>query len=216
MLLHAKIENSGANGPGNRAVIWVQGCSLNCSGCQNQETHRFKNDSEVDVFELADWILSIPDIEGLTVSGGEPMQQADRLFLLVSLLHERRPDFSIGMFTGYTQKELVEGRWKWHSRSTGDWLRGDTAIWLEIKKHLDFAIMGRYNKLVRTTNKPLCGSENQDVVFFTERYSQKDIPPTMVEFLIDENSDLVQVTGFPPEERPSEDPPEEQGDTVHA
>jgi anaerobic ribonucleoside-triphosphate reductase activating protein len=200
MLIHGRIEQSMANGPGERAVVWTAGCDLGCSGCQNPESHRFDNSKEIDVYSLADWILGIEGIEGITFSGGEPMQQAAQLYLLISLLHERRPGFSIGMFTGYTEKELEEGRFKWHSAETGDFIRGDRELWLEIKKHLDFAIMGRYNKLVRTNGKPLCGSENQQVVFFTNRYSQKDIPPTMVEFIIDPENELVNITGFPPEE----------------
>jgi anaerobic ribonucleoside-triphosphate reductase activating protein len=207
MLIHGKMERSGANGPGERAVIWTQGCSLGCKGCQNPETHKFLSVNEKDVYGLVDWVLGIEGIEGLTLSGGEPMQQVDSLFLLVTLLHEKRPDLSIGMFTGYTEKELESGRWRWHSRATGDWLKGDGAIWAEIKKHLDFAIMGRYNQLVRSNDKPLCGSRNQEVIFFTNRYSQKDLKPTMVEFEID--SDLVTITGFPP-------PEEEIGDPVHA
>lgn len=30
MLVHARIDSSQVNGPGNRAVLWFQGCSLNC------------------------------------------------------------------------------------------------------------------------------------------------------------------------------------------
>jgi anaerobic ribonucleoside-triphosphate reductase activating protein len=162
----------------------------------------------MDVYGLRDWVLGIPGIEGLTISGGEPMQQADGLYLLVTLIHEKRPDFSIGIFSGYTEKQLEEGRWKWHSRATGEWIHGDGLVWAEIKKHLDFAIMGRFMQDLRCMDKPLCGSRNQEVVFFTDRYSAKDVKPTMVEMIISAN-DII-TTGFPP-------PPEEEtGDLVHA
>ncbi|MGE3780657.1 MAG: 4Fe-4S cluster-binding domain-containing protein [Pirellulaceae bacterium] len=37
--VHALMECSTVNGPGVRAVIWVQGCSLGCPGCWNAQTH---------------------------------------------------------------------------------------------------------------------------------------------------------------------------------
>ncbi len=43
MLLHAFVPASRAkNGPGLRAVIYFQGCSLHCAGCWNPDTHKFR------------------------------------------------------------------------------------------------------------------------------------------------------------------------------
>ena len=42
MLLHAFVPASRANGPGLRAVIYFQGCSLQCAGCWNPDTHKFR------------------------------------------------------------------------------------------------------------------------------------------------------------------------------
>ena len=39
MFIHNKVSQSEANGPGNRTVVWFQGCNLKCSGCWNPETH---------------------------------------------------------------------------------------------------------------------------------------------------------------------------------
>ena len=41
MLLHAFLPASRANGPGLRAVVYFQGCNLNCAGCWNFLTHSF-------------------------------------------------------------------------------------------------------------------------------------------------------------------------------
>ena len=43
MLLHAFIPASRANGPGLRAVIYFQGCSLNCPGCWNPTSYKFRS-----------------------------------------------------------------------------------------------------------------------------------------------------------------------------
>ena len=49
-------------------------------------------------------------IEGVTFSGGEPMQQALDLLDLIRLLKRARPELSIGMYSGYTERELDSGR----------------------------------------------------------------------------------------------------------
>ena len=40
------------DGEGIRTVIWTQGCSHNCKGCHNPETHSFEDGFLVDVEEL--------------------------------------------------------------------------------------------------------------------------------------------------------------------
>jgi anaerobic ribonucleoside-triphosphate reductase activating protein len=196
MLIHNKMDLSTVNGPGNRAVIWFQGCSLGCKGCWNQETHSFDAIKDVPVYELVDWVVNNPHIEGVTFSGGEPMQQAPWLFVLMTEIRRVRPELSFGMYTGYHQKELESGKFKWKALHDMDWKPGSPQLWEQIKAMMDFAIMGRYNQALQTTEKPLCGSTNQEVVFFTDRYSLKDIPGQEVEMIIDEEG-LVQITGFP-------------------
>jgi anaerobic ribonucleoside-triphosphate reductase activating protein len=195
MLIHSKIESSTVNGPGNRAVIWVAGCTLDCQGCWNPDTHAFDARKETSVEKIQEWLLSLKDIDGVTLSGGEPMQHAADLYILMHWI-KNNTNLTIGMFTGYSQKELNEGRWKWHSRATGDFRQGSKEIWEAIKGMLDFAIMGRYNQLVSCSDKPLCGSRNQEVVFFTDKYSEKDLTQQEIEIQISTEG-LVQLTGFP-------------------
>lgn len=63
-------------GPGVRAVFWVQGCPLRCPGCVAPETLPFAGGEVVPVSRLADEIIALNEIEGLTFSGGE---RQDRL-----------------------------------------------------------------------------------------------------------------------------------------
>ena len=97
MRVHAKIERSTVNGPGARAVVFLQGCSLACPGCQNPETHHPNRGEFMTSVELAHWILSREGITGVTFSGGEPLEQLeDGLDLTIGIVRDRRPDFSIG------------------------------------------------------------------------------------------------------------------------
>jgi anaerobic ribonucleoside-triphosphate reductase activating protein len=196
MYIHNRIANSTANGPGERVVVWVQGCSLACSGCWNSETHPFVKDKDMLISELADWILN-QNVEGVTFSGGEPFQQAPALELLISFIKERRPELSIGSFTGYTLQELRDGKFNWWHPELRTMIPGDAKLSNAILKQMDFIIAGRYNQLQRCDDKPLCGSRNQEVHFLSTRYNHKDLHANIVEMVVDPEAGLVQITGFP-------------------
>ncbi len=196
MYIHNRIANSTANGPGERVVVWVQGCSLACSGCWNSETHPFVKDKDMLISELADWILN-QNVEGVTFSGGEPFQQAPALELLISFIKERRPELSIGSFTGYTLQELRDGKFNWWHPELRTMIPGDAKLSNSILKQMDFIIAGRYNQLQRCDDKPLCGSRNQEVHFLSARYNLKDLHANIVEMVVDPEAGLVQITGFP-------------------
>ena len=62
-------------GPGLRAAIWVQGCPIHCPGCAVPEYWDFHGGTSIRVEDLANKILSIPNLEGVTFAGGEPFTQ---------------------------------------------------------------------------------------------------------------------------------------------
>jgi len=194
------LPRSTVNGPGDRAVVWLQGCDLRCTGCWNPSSHTFdtSGDRWRPVEEVGSWILACPSIEGVTFSGGEPFQQAPELQLLCEYIRARKPALSIGVFTGYTLRELEQGRWHWRRNSDGGWTNGDARLFTQIRQLLDFAVCGRYRQLMACSDKPLCGSCNQDVVFFSDRYARQDLQPQGYEVTISENGATAIITGFPP------------------
>src|ERR1039458_3210543 len=112
MLLHAFVPASRANGPGLRAVVYFQGCSLHCEKCWNPTTHKFRG-VEVPVLEVVqrfEEASRFESLEGSTFSGGEPMQQAEALLELMRKFRRTAPTASLGMFTGYTEGELTSGQ----------------------------------------------------------------------------------------------------------
>ena len=123
-------------------------------------------------------VLLLADVEGLTLSGGEPMQQASALFALISILKARRPDLSIGMYSGYTEREL-----------------NASAIWRAVCEHLDFAVLGRF-VAAKPSSLPLRTSANQILRLFSGRYREEDFQPQECEVQITQDG-LVQITGFP-------------------
>ena len=193
MLIHGFVPVSRANGPGRRAVLWVQGCGLGCRSCWNPGALPFEG-TPTDAHEIVQRVLALRQdgmIEGVTFSGGEPMQQAPSVLGLIERLrYGGAVDLSFGMFTGYTLGELERGR---YSIFEG---RGDkTTIWRTIRCHLDFAVMGRYNANAPAA-LPLRTSRNQQLHLFSGRYRESDFGEQVVEISIAESGNAT-VTGFP-------------------
>jgi anaerobic ribonucleoside-triphosphate reductase activating protein len=198
MLVHSKLPRSSVNGPGERAVVWFQGCDLRCRGCFNPASHPFNRNRDKPVEEIGEWILACDGIEGVTFSGGEPFQQAGDLRGLCEYIKLRQPDFSIGVFSGYTLEELIGGRWHWQAPSAAGWIAGGPDLFEAIKRCLDFGVFGRFRQTMACTDKPLCGSRNQEVVFFNNRYGLCDLAPQGYEVTISGDSGTGVITGFPP------------------
>lgn len=96
-------------GPGNRIGIWVCGCGRGCKGCSNPELWDQKPNYEVSVSEVMQLIRRVADsheVEGFTISGGEPMDQAGELAKLLVELRTISEDILI--YSGYRLSELKE------------------------------------------------------------------------------------------------------------
>jgi anaerobic ribonucleoside-triphosphate reductase activating protein len=195
MLLHALIPASRANGPGLRAVVFCQGCSIGCVGCWNPKSHQFQG-PEVTVDLVAQEVMKSRQehsLEGITFSGGEPMQQADSLLGLIHSLRQQVPELSFGMFSGYTEHELDQGQyWIWGDSSSEQHRK---SLWQEIRACLDFAILGRFNQ-AQPGNLPLRTSRNQVLRLFTDSYTPDDFSEQFIEVNINEGG-RSEVTGFP-------------------
>ena len=195
MLLHALIPASRANGPGLRAVVFFQGCRVGCVGCWNPRTHPFRG-AEIKVDAVAQEVLRARQehtLEGVTFSGGEPMQQADSLLGLIHSLREHAPELSFGLFSGYAEHELDQGQyWIWGD-GTSEHRR--KRLWQEIRASLDFAILGRFNQ-AQPSDMPLRTSRNQVLRLFTDSYTPADFSEQLTEVNINEGGQ-VEVTGFP-------------------
>jgi len=163
--LHRFLPASHANGPGLRAVIWVQGCTLACPGCFNPATHAPAGGTEITVPALFAQIQALaPTVEGLSLSGGEPLQQAASLLALLQRVRAETT-LSVLLFTGYTWDEIQT--------------RPDAA---ELLACVDVLIAGRYVATARIAHT-LLGSANQTLHLLTNRYSLADlhaVPPAEV------------------------------------
>lgn len=98
------LNRSEVNGPGCRAVVWVQGCQRECPDCFNPSSWSLTANQLVSVEELTDRIISEPANQGVTFSGGEPFLQATALAALAKQI--KSAGLNVMSFTGYTLSEL--------------------------------------------------------------------------------------------------------------
>lgn len=147
------------NGPGWRIGIWVQGCSLLCTDqCLNP--HFLASDggylyksAEVTAAILRVASIDFRPVEGVTVLGGEPTDQA---VALVPVLHDlQEAGFTTMVYTGSTLSALR--------------LRGEPAI-DALLAATDLLVDGPFIPKLYDESLPWRGSRNQRIHCLTQRY----------------------------------------------
>ena len=149
MKIAGLIHDSIVDGPGLRYVVFTQGCSMCCEGCQNPDTWDPQGGSEVSVDDIARDFLSNPLTDGLTLSGGEPFEQAADCASLAAISREK--GLNVWIFSGKTFEELQNDA------------KSDTDI-LNLLSQTDILVDGRFILAERTLSQKWCGSRNQRVI----------------------------------------------------
>ncbi|WPB81715.1 4Fe-4S single cluster domain-containing protein [Archangium violaceum] len=174
------LARSAVNGPGERFVLWLQGCGLACPGCWNPDTWSFASRQLMTPDELMALIQATPGIEGVTFTGGEPFAQAAALVPLARRI--RAEGLSLVVFTGHEPHEL------------------QSPPAHKLLSLTDVLITGRFVLAERDLSLTWRGSRNQNVLFLTPRYSPADTSSAgQVELHLDETG-TISLTGFPPDD----------------
>ncbi|MFD2442602.1 4Fe-4S single cluster domain-containing protein [Bacillus sp. CGMCC 1.16607] len=167
-------------GPGKRFVIWVQGCRLHCKGCWNTQMWSTSPKNLIHWSHLFQMISEEDGIEGITLIGGEPMHQAEELIQLCYKVKEI--GLSIVLFTGFEVEELTRSYEK------------------EIIKMSDIIISGRYIEEQRNVYLQWRGSNNQQIIFNTDRYIDYILDDAnYCEIKLNDNGEII-ISGFPDED----------------
>ena len=100
---YSLVENEHLYGPGKRMLLFLQGCSIHCEGCVNKALWQFGCGKNATTEEIVNF-CNKNHVEGITLHGGEPLDQAYGLYPMVKDLKES--GFTVVLFTGYNKKEL--------------------------------------------------------------------------------------------------------------
>ncbi|MGM9977473.1 MAG: anaerobic ribonucleoside-triphosphate reductase activating protein [Clostridium sp.] len=148
------------NGPGMRRVFFSQGCKHNCKGCFNPETHDFNGGEEKDMDELIKDVLEEPFLKGVTFSGGDPFEQADKFAYMAKNFKDN--GLSVWSYTGYTYEYILEHK---------DEHKG----WDELIKYLDVLVDGKFEEDKKEDGLKFRGSSNQRIIDVTNSLKENKI-----------------------------------------
>jgi len=148
------VNDSITDGPGLRLSVFTQGCHHNCPGCHNPQTHDPDGGYWMTAEEILKEIERNPLLDGITVTGGEPFLQAERLLPLCREI--KRRGYSLIIYTGYTWEELEENE-----------------TFMELAGIADTVIDGRYEEKSRSLALSWRGSANQNIIDVAERFTER-------------------------------------------
>ncbi|MCL1804888.1 MAG: anaerobic ribonucleoside-triphosphate reductase activating protein [Clostridiales bacterium] len=150
MRIAGVLHESIVDGPGVRFVVFAQGCPHRCPGCHNPETWHPAKGEEWSVRDLFRIIRKLPDsVQGLTLSGGEPFQQAGEMADLAELARKR--GMSITTYTGYVYDDVLE-------------LAAKDPQAARLLEATDILVDGPYVEKLRDIGLRFRGSANQRVI----------------------------------------------------
>jgi len=144
-------------GNGLRVALWLSGCSHHCEGCFNPETwnpsagKKFDETAKLKLYAE----LSKPYIQGLTLTGGDPLFPANRKEIASFILDVKSkfPDKDIWMWTGYKLEDLIneDAEDQYHTIAN-------------ILKFVDVLIDGKFEINKRDITLEWRGSSNQRII----------------------------------------------------
>lgn len=165
-------------GPGRRFVIWLQGCTLACSGCWNTQMWSSRPNQLIERELLLAQIFACEGLTGITLLGGEPLQQSENCLWLLERVREGGLDTVV--YSGYELSEI-----------NADLIRS------KILHHCDILIVGRYDQRLRNLKLQWRGSENQQLLFLSDKYDARLLADANeVELIIDEQG-AATLLGYP-------------------
>jgi anaerobic ribonucleoside-triphosphate reductase activating protein len=154
------VNDSIVDGPGIRLTVFAQGCRHNCLGCHNLHTHDFDGGSLIEIDSILQRVKSNPLLDGVTLSGGEPFEQANALGELAEKV--KSLGYNVMTYTGYTYEHIMKNR---------DSLEG----WSKLIANTDILVDGRFELPKRNLLLKFKGSENQRIIDVKQSISNNEL-----------------------------------------
>lgn len=151
------IHESLNDGEGIRTVIFISGCKHNCYNCQNQRLFNFHygksfNKSMQDY--LINYIKTDPLIDGITLSGGDPVYSAKELIPFLQRVKKECPEKDIWMYTGFSYEKIKNE---------------------EILKYIDILVDGQFVDSLKDLTLKFRGSSNQRIIDVQKSLQQNKV-----------------------------------------
>lgn len=149
MRISGLVNDSIVDGPGLRFTVFTQGCKHNCPGCHNPGTHDFNGGYEMDVNDIISEIKKNPLLDGVTLSGGDPMFQVEESLKLAKEV--KKLGLNVMLYTGFTFERIIE-------------MAKVNPSYKEILNYLDYLVDGPFILKLRDLSLQFRGSQNQRII----------------------------------------------------
>ena len=159
--LYGTVNDSIVDGPGLRFAVFVQGCSHHCPGCHNPKSQPAEGGIKTSIDELVETIASNRSVHDVTLSGGEPFEQADACAVLARKLKER--GYGLWAYSGYLYEQLCE-------RAES----GDEGV-KELLELIDVLVDGPFVQALKSYDLQWKGSSNQRVIDMKKTRAQGEV-----------------------------------------
>ena len=155
-------DESISNGLGWRAVLFVSGCPHHCPGCHNKIAQDYNYGTKFNKEEIVNRIMDNSILKGVTISGGEPLckENIPEVLDFIKEIKEKRPEFNIWCYTGYTLEQLEERKDK---------------ITDECLNEIDVLVDGRFVESRKDPTLKFRGSYNQRIIDIHKSLMQKQV-----------------------------------------
>lgn len=155
------IESCGTvDGPGIRFVVFMQGCPMRCKYCHNPDTWDIENyTKQVSVREIMEQYRGVKEFlrnGGLTVTGGEPLMQANFVAELFKEAHKNNIHTALDT-SGITFNPK------------------DTETIDEVLKYTDLVLLD-IKHIDDIEHTKLTGHSNKNILAFAKHLSDNNIP----------------------------------------
>ena len=151
------VHESLIDGIGVRTVIFISGCKHNCPNCQNKSLFNFEYGKPFDK-DMQDYIIDYinndPLIDGITLSGGDPMYSANELISFVQRIKTECKDKTIWLYTGFDFEQIKEN---------------------SILKYIDVLVDGQFIDKLKDRTLKFKGSSNQRIILVKESLEKGDV-----------------------------------------
>jgi len=158
--LYGLVTDSIVDGPGFRTAIFVQGCPYHCEGCHNPDSQPFEGGTVWTLDDVEKKFTNNPLLSGITLSGGEPAEQAAPCAELARRAHQK--GLNVWTYTGSTLEKLNERA------------KDDPAL-RQLLDETDVLVDGPFILAQRSLELDFCGSKNQRLIDMNESRRQGKI-----------------------------------------
>lgn len=137
------------NGPGLRRILFSQGCQHNCENCFNKDTQSFDGGKLENMDELIEDIERNPMLTGVTFSGGDPLEQAEKFAYIAEKV--KGMELNIWCYTGYTFEYILKNKYERNG-------------WNDLLMHIDVIVDGKFEEDKKNEHIRFRGSSNQRII----------------------------------------------------